>query len=286
MANVQLYDKDGSEIFPKTKDDQVSSNAISGQPNVNLALKSLKQETNSLADRINEITGDKDAVTAIRVSTEYSASKTTNEENIKDSSVEWSQQFMQPTPEFPYTWKHTEFAVGETTNDFYEIIASFNQNETQTIYLTKDNTTSVKIEYPEKTDENGEPIEGEYDLTAFDNQLPEGWSETPKSINASEPYLYISTRKRVNGIWEMYSTPALLGKWSFDSKLEIKYQVTSGDVPTVDKTSPSPSGWGNSPEDDFVGKLWMITSTIVNEQPVINKDGNIWSNPILMAIVK
>lgn len=286
MADVQLYDKDGSEIFPKTKDNQVSSDAISGQPNVNLALKSLKQETNSLADRINEITGDKDAVTAIKVSTEYSASKTTNEENIKDPSVEWGQQFMQPTPEFPYTWKHTEFAVGETTSDFYEIIASFNQNETQTIYLTKDNTTSVKIEYPEKTDENGEPIEGEYDLTAFDDQLPAGWSETPKSISASEPYLYISTRKRVNGIWEIYSTPALLGKWSFDSKLEIKYQITSGDIPTVDKTSPAPSGWGNSPEGDFTGKLWMITSTTVNEQPVINKDGNIWSDPILMAIVK
>ena len=44
MADVQLYDKDGSLIYPNSKDEIISSNAITGQNNVKSALTFLKQK--------------------------------------------------------------------------------------------------------------------------------------------------------------------------------------------------------------------------------------------------
>lgn len=286
MAGTQLYDKNQTELYPITSDDCVTSNVISGCNDVDKALTYLKNETLEIQKRIDQITGDEEILTSLVVTVSYAKSTTTSESNIKDPSTEWGQTYIQPSAEFPYIWKRTTFEITSNKSSFYEIVASFNQNEIQTIYMVKDNTSSVTITYPEKVGEDGNPIEGEYDLTAYDEKLPDGWSEIPQSISASEPYLYMSTRKRKQGVWEKYSTPALLGKWSFDSKLEMKYQITTGEIPTINRTSQSPENWGNAPTGDFTGKLWMITATTINDQFVINKDGNIWSEPVLMAIVQ
>lgn len=286
MAGTQLYDKNQSELYPITSDDCVNSTAISGYNDVNKALKYLKDETLEIYDRIDQITGDKEIISSLVVDVKYTKSATILESNIKDPSTIWELNYIQPSAEFPYIWKRTTFEISSNKTSFYEIVASFNQNEIQTIYMVKDNTSSVTITYPEKIGEDGNPIEGDYDLTAYDDKLPEGWSDIPQSISASEPYLYMSTRKRIQGVWEKYSTPALLGKWSFDSKLEIKYQITDGEIPNVNRTSQNPENWGIAPNGDFTGKLWMITATTINDQFVINKDGNIWSEPILMAIVQ
>jgi hypothetical protein len=33
----------------------------------------------------------------------------------------------------------------------------------------------------------------------------------------------MSVRKRVDGLWEKYSEPALFGNWAYDSVLEMRY---------------------------------------------------------------
>jgi hypothetical protein len=53
-------------------------------------------------------------------------------------------------------------------------------------------------------DEDGNEQE---DLTAFDDTLPAGWSETPISVSSTTPNVYMSIRKRVNGLWERFSDP-------------------------------------------------------------------------------
>jgi hypothetical protein len=89
------------------------------------------------------------------------------------------------------------------------------------------------------------------------------------------------------GKWGRYSIPALLGKWAFDSKLETLYRVVNiGETVNVTRQDPTPFGWGVAPIGDFTGKLYMITSSSINGVPSPDKNGNIWSNPILIAVIK
>jgi hypothetical protein len=97
----------------------------------------------------------------------------------------------------------------------------------------------------------------------------------------------MSTRKRVEGKWTKFSDPAQFGRWAFDSKLEMRYQVTDSDVPNVDNKSDNPGdGWTTESITDFTGKLWMITATSVNG--VINSDDDQtrWQGPYLIGYVK
>lgn len=50
----------------------------------------------------------------------------------------------------------------------------------------------------------------------IDNYLPSGWYSTPQSVNPVSQFGFVSTRKKVNGIWGEFSTPAVISRWAAD----------------------------------------------------------------------
>lgn len=288
---TQLYDQQGQKLFPTIEDTDrtIKSHAFSGKDTIETALRYVEQIAKTAQEGVDELNGSSEAVQSISITAQYILS-TSSDKTVIESLEDWSPDFQFPDTDKPYAWKKTIFETkGGTTTTTYEIVASDNTKETQTIYLATDNTSVITIPYPNQKDEEGNDIEDTEDLTAYDDKLPDGWLETPQSISASQPYLYMSVRKKGEdeiGKWGRYSSPALLGKWAFDSKLETLYRVVESGTATVVRRDPTPSGWGVAPTGDFTGKLYMITSSSINGVPTTDKDGNIWSNPILLAVVK
>lgn len=285
MAGTNIYNKDQQQIYPVTTADAVVSNASGEESNV-------EQDLLALYSRISALSGDSEAVSNIIITVTYCKTNTKEEAEVRQLDS-WSSTFSLPDSEYPYIWKKTLYSYkgdAAQSKTVYEIVATDTAEQIQNIYIAKSTSNAPIITYPTLTDGYGEPIldangNKQEDLTAFDEKLPEGWSETPASISPATPYVFMATRKRVGGLWKRYSEPAQYGRWAFDSKLEVRYAV--GDSVTVNSTSDDPGdSWTADPPSEFTGKLWMVTATSVNG--VLNEDDdNIkWHGPILMAVIK
>lgn len=287
MTGTAIYNKSQQQIYPISHAEVIISNA-SGE------LSNVEKELTNLWNKVSSLDGDSEAASSIIVKVTYCRAKTKILAEAKELT-NWSEIFELPDSQYPYIWKKTLYTYkGDTAklNEVYEIVASDTAEKIQNIYIAKSTGESPKITYPILKDGYGDPIldsdgNTQDDLKAFDNKLPDGWSEKPVSISPATPYVFISTRKRVEGLWEKYSEPAQYGRWAFDSQLELRYTVTTGDKPTFDATKDDPGSiWTSSSPDSFTGKLWMITATSVNG--VINEDENKikWRGPHLMAIIQ
>lgn len=286
-AGTIVYNKDQQQIYPVSHAEVVISNASGSKSDV-------EDNLIKLWKKVSELSGDQEAASNIMVVVTYCKTNTRDESEVRKLSS-WSDIFELPDSERPYVWKKTLYTYkGDTAklNEIYEIVATDIAEKIQNIYIARSTGVAPVITYPILTDGYGDPIldsEGntQEDLTAFDKKLPEGWSETPVSIGPATPYVFISTRKRVEGLWKRYSEPAQYGRWAFDSQLELRYTITSGDKPAVNTTSDDPgSQWSNDTPDSFTGKMWMITATSVNG--VLNSDENNvrWHGPHLMSIIQ
>lgn len=286
-AGTIVYNKDQQQIYPVSHAEVVISNASGSKSDV-------EDNLIKLWKKVSELSGDQEAASNIMVVVTYCKTNTRDESEVRKLSS-WSDIFELPDSERPYVWKKTLYTYkGDTAklNEIYEIVATDIAEKIQNIYIARSTGVAPVITYPILTDGYGDPIldsEGntQEDLTAFDKKLPEGWSETPVSIGPATPYIFISTRKRVEGLWKRYSEPAQYGRWAFDSQLELRYTITSGDKPAVNTTSDDPgSQWSSDTPDSFTGKMWMITATSVNG--VLNSDENNvrWHGPHLMSIIQ
>lgn len=286
-AGTIVYNKDQQQIYPVSHAEVVISNASGSKSDV-------EDNLIKLWKKVSELSGDQEAASNIMVVVTYCKTNTRDESEVRKLSS-WSDIFELPDSERPYVWKKTLYTYkGDTAklNEIYEIVATDIAEKIQNIYTARSTGVAPVITYPILKDGYGDPIldsEGntQEDLTAFDNKLPEGWSETPVSIGPATPYVFISTRKRVEGLWKRYSEPAQYGRWAFDSQLELRYTITSGDKPAVNTTSDDPgSQWSSDTPDNFTGKMWMITATSVNG--VLNSDENNvrWHGPHLMSIIQ
>ena len=286
-AGTIVYNKDQQQIYPVSHAEVVISNASGSKSDV-------EDNLIKLWKKVSELSGDQEAASNIMVVVTYCKTNTRDESEVRKLSS-WSDIFELPDSERPYVWKKTLYTYkGDTAklNEIYEIVATDIAEKIQNIYIARSTGVAPVITYPILTDGYGDPIldsEGntQEDLTAFDKKLPEGWLETPVSIGPATPYVFISTRKRVEGLWKRYSEPAQYGRWAFDSQLELRYTITSGDKPAVNTTSDDPgSQWSSDTPDSFTGKMWMITATSVNG--VLNSDENNvrWHGPHLMSIIQ
>lgn len=286
-AGTIVYNKDQQQIYPVSHAEVVISNASGSKSDV-------EDNLIKLWKKVSELSGDQEAASNIMVVVTYCKTNTRDESEVRKLSS-WSDIFELPDSERPYVWKKTLYTYkGDTAklNEIYEIVATDIAEKIQNIYIARSTGVAPVITYPILKDGYGDPIldseeNTQEDLTAFDNKLPEGWSETPVSIGPATPYVFISTRKRVEGLWKRYSEPAQYGRWAFDSQLELRYTITSGDKPAVNTTSDDPgSQWSSDTPDNFTGKMWMITATSVNG--VLNSDENNvrWHGPHLMSIIQ
>ena len=113
------------------------------------------------------------------------------------------------------------------------------------------------------------------------------WRESPVSISASDPYGYVATRIRKNGTWTKFVI-ALNSKWSYDSKMVVKYTYTDSSLsPSIERKEDNPGdNWVDQVAVTGTGYLWMITATRVSTNYAKDDQEHIWSAPQLISVIQ
>ena len=154
-----------------------------------------------------------------------------------------------------------------------------------------DNTKTPRIYYPQAYREDNTPYNNlqasikSIIKATIDEDSSMVWSESPVSISASAPYGYVATRIRKNGTWTEFVI-GLNYKWSYDSKMVVKYALTQpNSSPEIDRTNKDLGDiWAD--QVTGTGYLWMITATKVSTNYAKDDSGYIWSAPQLISVIQ
>lgn len=285
---TQLYDSESQAIYPNTQADAVSVNT--GKTDINNVQSAIQDLYKQVANK----NGDQAAISNLTFEISYLVSNISDTEQIKNEK-QWSNTFQLPTTNKPYAWKRT--VIGYTgiaeadKKSVYEIVIADIAEINQSLYIAMDNTKTPRIYYPQAYKEDDTPYDNlQASITNIidetkkrDNSMI--WSESPVSISASAPYGYVATRIRKNGTWTEFVI-GLNSKWSYDSKMIVKYTYTpSSSSPSIDRTKDNP---GDIWKDQVTGTgyLWMITATRVSTNYAQDDSGNIWSEPQLISVIQ
>ncbi len=285
---TQLYDSESQAIYPNTQADAVSVNTSKTDIN------NVQSAIQDLYTQIAKVNGDQAAISNLTFEISYLVSDISDAEQIKNET-QWRSTFQLPTTNKPYAWKRT--VIGYTgiaeadKKSVYEIVIADIAEINQSLYIAIDNTKTPRIYYPQAYREDNIPYDNlQASITNIidetkkrDNSMI--WSESPVSISASAPYGYVATRIRKNGTWTEFVI-GLNSKWSYDSKMIVKYAyTTSSSSPSIDRTKDNP---GDIWEDQVTGTgyLWMITATRVSTNYAQDDSGNIWSKPQLISVIQ
>ena len=287
---TQLYDSESQAIYPNTQADAVSVDVD------NKDINNVQSAIQDLYQQVANKSGDQAAVSNLTFEISYLVSNISDAEQIKNvDGKKWSKTFQLPNANNPYAWKRT--IIGYTgiaeadKKSVYEIVIADIAEISQSLYIAMDNTKTPTIYYPQKYTEDNTPYDNlQAPITSIieastneDSSMK--WSESPVSISASTPYGYVATRIRKNGTWTRFVI-ALNSKWSYDSKMVVKYTyTTSSSFPSIDRTKDNP---GDIWEDQVTGTgyLWMITATRVSTNYAQDDSGNIWSAPQLISVIQ
>lgn len=285
---TQLYDSESQAIYPNTQADAVSVNTDKTDiNNVQLAINDLYQQ-------VANKNGDQAAISNLTFEISYLVSNISDAEQIKNEK-QWSGTFQLPDSNKPYAWKRTILGytgIAEADKkSVYEIVTADIAEINQSLYIAIDNTKTPRIYYPQAYREDNTPYNNlQASITNIIDETKKKdssmiWSESPVSISASAPYGYVATRIRKNGTWTEFVI-GLNSKWSYDSKMIVKYAYTqSNSSPDIDRTNKDP---GNNWSDQVTGTgyLWMITATKVSTNYALDDLGNIWSPPQLISVIQ
>ena len=287
---TQLYDSESQAIYPNTQADAVSVDVD------NKDINNVQSAIQDLYQQVANKSGDQAAVSNLTFEISYLVSNISDVNQIKNvDGKKWSRTFQLPTADKPYAWKHT--IIGYTgiadadRKSVYEIVIADIAEISQSLYIAMDNTKTPRIYYPQAYREDNTPYNNlqasikSIIKATTDKDSSMVWSESPVSISASAPYGYVATRIRKNGTWTEFVI-ALNSKWSYDSKMVVKYTYTeSSSSPSIDRTKDNP---GDIWEDQVTGTgyLWMITATRVSTNYAQDDSGNIWSAPQLISVTQ
>ena len=287
---TQLYDSESQAIYPNTQADAVSVDVD------NKDINNVQSAIQDLYQQVANKSGDQAAVSNLTFEISYLVSNISDAEQIKNvDEKKWSKTFQLPNANNPYAWKRT--IIGYTgiadadRKSVYEIVIADIAEISQSLYIAMDNTKTPRIYYPQAYREDNTPYDNlqapiKYiidETKKRDNSMI--WSESPVSISASAPYGYVATRIRKNGTWTRFVI-GLNSKWSYDSKMVVKYALTQSNLPPeIDRTKDDP---GDKWKDQVTGTgyLWMITATIVSTNYAKDDNDNIWSAPQLISVIQ
>lgn len=287
---TQLYDSESQAIYPNTQADAVSVNIDNKDiNNVQLAINDLYQQ-------VANKNGDQAAISNLTFEISYLVSKISDAEQIKNvDEKQWRSTFQLPDSNKPYAWKRTILGytgiVEADKKSVYEIVTADIAEISQSLYIAMDNTKPPTIYYPQAYREDNTHYDNlQASITSIIEETKKKdssmkWSESPVSISASAPYGYVATRIRKNGTWTEFVI-GLNSKWSYDSKMVVKYIYTeSNSSPEIDRTNQDPGGnW--SDQVTGTGYLWMITATKVSTNYAQDDSGYIWSAPQLISVIQ
>ena len=287
---TQLYDSESQAIYPNTQADAVSVNVD------NKDINNVQSAIQDLYQQVANKSGDQAAVSNLTFEISYLVSNISDAEQIKNvDGKKWSGTFQLPNANNPYAWKRT--IIGYTgiadadRKSVYEIVIADIAEISQSLYIAMDNTKTPTIYYPQAYGEDNTPYNNlQASITSIikattDKDSSMVWRESPVSISSSAPYGYVATRIRKNGTWTEFVI-ALNSKWSYDSRMIVKYTYTkSSSSPSINRKEPNP---GNDWADQVTGTgyLWMITATRVSTNYAQDDSGNIWSAPQLISVTQ
>ena len=287
---TQLYDSESQAIYPNTQADAVSVNIDNKDiNNVQLAIKDLYQQ-------VANKNGDQAAVSNLTFEISYLVSNISDAEQIKNvDEKQWSGTFQLPNTNNPYAWKRTILGytgIAEADRkSVYEIVTADIAEINQSLYIAIDNTKTPRIYYPQAYREDNTPYNNlQASITSIIAETKKKdssmiWSESPVSISASAPYGYVATRIRKNGTWTEFVI-GLNSKWSYDSKMVVKYTYTdSSSSPNIKRKEDNPGdNWAD--QVTGTGYLWMITATRVSTNYAKDDQEHIWSAPQLISVIQ
>ena len=289
---TQLYDSESQAIYPNTQADAVSVDVD------NKDINNVQSAIQDLYQQVANKSGDQAAVSNLTFEISYLVSNISDAEQIKNvDGKKWSKTFQLPTTDKPYAWKRTVIGytgiVEADKKSVYEIVIADIAEISQSLYIAMDNTKTPRIYYPQTYTEDNTPYDNlqasikSIIKATIDKDSSMVWSESPVSISASAPYGYVATRIRKNGTWTRFVI-GLNSKWSYDSKMIVKYALTpSNSSPHVDKTNQDPGDkWKDQVTVTGTGYLWMITATKVSANYALDDSGNIWSEPQLISVIQ
>lgn len=293
-----IFSGTGEQIYPET-----SSQAIILDPQIQNC-STLDAYITYLEGRLSELSGAESIAQSLTFNITYLATDISNLDKIKEleDSDQWGENFQLPTVTSPYIWKKTivtykgQDSTETKSTPFYEIVTADTAEISQTLYTSKDNSEQPTIKYPQiaSTDGEGELVNIDNINASLDEIIKESntnnknnWQKTPSEISAANPFGFIAVRTRSEGSWSKFSI-ALNAKWSYDSKLVIKYTVTSSfNSPEISRTEQNPGSiWKDNNTSEFTGYLWMTTATSSNNNLMADSDKNYWSVPQLISVVK
>ena len=287
---TQLYDSESQAIYPNTQADAVSVDVD------NKDINNVQSAIQDLYQQVANKSGDQAAVSNLTFEISYLVSKISDAEQIKNvDGKKWSKTFQLPTADKPYAWKHT--IIGYTgiadadRKSVYEIVTADIAEISQSLYIAMDNTKTPRIYYPQAYREDNTPYNNlqasikSIIKATIDEDSSMVWSESPVSISASAPYGYVATRIRKNGTWTEFVI-GLNYKWSYDSKMVVKYALTQpNSSPEIDRTNKDLGDiWAD--QVTGTGYLWMITATKVSTNYAKDDSGYIWSAPQLISVIQ
>ena len=287
---TQLYDSESQAIYPNTQADAVSVDT--GEKDINnvqLAIKDLYQQ-------VANKNGDQAAVSNLTFEVSYLVSSISDAEQIKNEK-QWSKTFQLPATNKPYAWKRT--IIGYTgiadadRKSVYEIVTADIAEISQSLYIAVNTTKLPIIYYPQIYREDNTSYDNlQASITSIIEETKNKdssmkWSESPVSISASAPYGYVATRIRKNGIWTKFVI-ALNSKWSYDSKMVVKYTYTDSSLsPDIKRKEDNPGdNWVDQVAVTDTGYLWMITATRVSTNYAKDDSDYIWSAPQLISVIQ
>ena len=287
---TQLYDSDSQAIYPNTQADAVSVNID------NKDINNVQSAIQDLYQQVANKSGDQAAVSNLTFEISYLVSNISDVNQIKNEK-QWSRTFQLPDSNKPYAWKRT--IIGYTgiaeadKKSVYEIVTADIAEINQSLYIAMDNTKPPRIYYPQAYREDNTPYNNlQASITSIIAETKKKdssmiWSESPVSISASAPYGYVATRIRKNGTWTEFVI-GLNSKWSYDSKMIVKYTyTTSSSSPSIERKQDDPGNhWVDQVAITGTGYLWMITATRVSTNYAKDDQEHIWSAPQLISVIQ
>ena len=287
---TQLYDSESQAIYPNTQADAVSVNVD------NKDINNVQSAIQDLYQQVANKSGDQAAVSNLTFEISYLVSNISDAEQIKNvDGKKWSRTFQLPNANNPYAWKRT--IIGYTgiaeadKKSVYEIVIADIAEISQSLYIAMNNQKPPTIYYPQTYGEDNTPNNNlQASITSIikattDKDSSMVWSVSPVSISASAPYGYVATRIRKNGTWTEFVI-ALNSKWSYDSRMIVKYTYTeSSSSPDINRKEQNPGNhWADQVTD--TGYLWMITANKVSTGYAKDDQDNIWSAPQLISVTQ
>lgn len=122
-----------------------------------------------------------------------------------------------------------------------------------------------------------------------DDFVPDDWTDEPLDVSSEKPFEWVSTRKKIDGVWEPFTKPALWGKYVEDGyAFKTSYIFTrSVEPPTQpgnnigDFQTPYPTEgiWKDSvPEGN--DPIWMCYRAFRSDNVIVDES---WSIPVRMG---